>query len=154
MGSGSGCGSCGGAGQYQNSSQWSATLQGALSSATAKQNAVNANVPVNIAGGNIYSGGNSASQYALNGAESNANNSATTTQTNNQNQMGSGSGCGSCGGAGQYQNSTQGSLTGQLAASTGKGRAERGQRQRPRQHRRREHLQRRQQRQPVRRQWR
>ena len=40
-------------GQAQDSSQWSATLQKAQSDAKANQNAVNANVPVNIAGGNV-----------------------------------------------------------------------------------------------------
>ena len=73
---GSGCLlGCGGSGQAQINDQQALTAQLALSSAKAKQNAVNANVPVNIAGYNIYGGANSANQTAINGALSGAGNS-------------------------------------------------------------------------------
>ena len=109
---------CGGAGQAQLSSQGAATLQGALSSADAKQNAVNANVPVNIAGGDIYGGSNSANQTATNGAASLAGNLANTDQSNNQSQSASSSCLIGCGGAGQAQLSGQAALTLQGALSS------------------------------------
>ncbi len=87
-----------------------ATFQAALSSAKADQNAVNANVPVNIAGGDINTGDNSANQLALNGAGSNASNDASTKQSNSQSQTDPGSSCYiGCGGTGQAQISSQGS---------------------------------------------
>ena len=52
----------GGNGQAQQSSQWSATLQGAVSEAKASQNGVNSNAPANTAGGNITTGSNTATQ--------------------------------------------------------------------------------------------
>jgi len=66
--------------------QEATTHQGAESSAEANQNAVNANVPVNIAGGNITGGNNAANQTLNNEAESSANNKGTTTQSNSQSQ--------------------------------------------------------------------
>src|SRR5205823_5484547 len=77
---------CGGAGQAQFSNQGSLTAQLALSKALAGQNAVNANVPVNIAGGDIIGGDNTADQTAGNGAMSGAFNCAGTTQNGGQNQ--------------------------------------------------------------------
>src|SRR5204862_26702 len=47
---------CGGAGGFQAGAQLADTSQSAGSLAVSKQNAVNANVPVNVAGGNITSG--------------------------------------------------------------------------------------------------
>jgi hypothetical protein len=109
---------CGGNGQAQVSGQDAATLQAALSSAKAGQNTVNANVPVNIAGGDISGGSNSANQTSTNGASSSAGNTATTDQSNNQSQTAGGSSCSlGCGGNGQAQISGQGALTAQLAAS-------------------------------------
>ena len=55
----------------------------------ANQNAVNANVPVNIAGGDIYGGDNSANQTATNLAGSLAGNFANTGQTGGQDQSSS-----------------------------------------------------------------
>src|SRR5258708_38524854 len=72
--------------------------------AVSKQNAVNANVPVNVAGGNITSGPSSANQLANSEAEAKSSNDATTTQTQDQTQNVGGSsscyvGCGGAGGA-------------------------------------------------------
>ena len=87
---GSGCLlGCGGSGQAQINDQQALTAQLALSSANAKQNAVNANVPVNIAGYDIYGGANNANQTAVNGALSGAGNSAGTGQHGGQNQASS-----------------------------------------------------------------
>ena len=47
---------------------------------------VNANVPVNIAGGDVFGGSNSANQGVTNGASSNAGNDANTDQDGSQNQ--------------------------------------------------------------------
>ena len=108
---------CGGAGQAQLSEQKSLTAQLAASKADANQNAVNANVPVNIAGGDVYGGDNSANQTATNGAFSAAGNLANTDQSNNQTQS-AGSSCFiGCGGAGQAQLSSQESATLQAALS-------------------------------------
>jgi hypothetical protein len=110
---------CGGNGQAQISSQQSLTLQAALSSAHANQNAVNANVPVNIAGGDVSTGDNSANQTATNSADSSASNHSNTDQSNNQTQSDPGSSCQiGCGGTGQAQLSSQTAFTGQLAASS------------------------------------
>src|SRR4029077_15066671 len=100
--------------------QTSATGQLADSKAKADQNTVNANVPVNIAGGNIVGGANSANQTALNGAKSGAGNNADTKQKNDQSQSAGSSCLVGCGGAGQAQLSDQTSATGQLADSKAK----------------------------------
>ncbi len=111
----------GGAGQAQQSSQSSATLQAALSQATAKQNAVNANAPVNVAGRDVSTGNNSANQAAGNVALSNASNDASTKQDNSQTQSDpSSSGSQGSGGTGQSQMSDQAALTAQFAASKAK----------------------------------
>ena len=111
---------CGGAGQAQLSGQSALTLQAALSGASAKQNAVNANVPVNIAGGDISGGANSANQTATNGAQSGAGNLAFTSQSNTQTQSAGSSCLIGCGGAGQAQINDQQALTAQLALSSAK----------------------------------
>ena len=78
---------CGGNGQAQLNCQGALTGQYANSSAEADQNAVNANVPVNIAGGSITGGDNSADQTATNEATSDAAvNGSTTTQSGEQSQ--------------------------------------------------------------------
>ncbi len=105
-----------GTGQAQISKQVAATLQAALSQATAAQNAVNANVPVSIGGGHVSGGANSATQNANNGAASVASNGSNTNQENRQSQSGGGSSCG-CGRSGQAQVSSQRALNGQLGAS-------------------------------------
>src|SRR5437764_10428575 len=107
----------GGAGQAQQSAQASATLQDAGSQAKALQNAVNTNAPVNVAGGDVSGGDNTASQTATNGAHSHAGNNANTNQNNTQSQSTS-SGCVvGCGGSGQAQGSSQWSKTLQGAGS-------------------------------------
>src|SRR5207248_7390462 len=71
---------CGGAGAAQIGVQSADTQQWAGAAAISKQNAVNANVPVNVAGGNITSGPSSANQWANSEAEAKASNDADTTQ--------------------------------------------------------------------------
>jgi hypothetical protein len=108
---------CGGSGQAQFNNQQALTGQAALSSADANQNAVNANVPVTIAGKDAYGGSSNATQNATNLAGSAALNGSNTSQDNSQSQS-AGSSCHlGCGGAGQAQFSSQGALTGQYAAS-------------------------------------
>ena len=107
---------CGGNGQEQNVIQASKTKQDADADATAKQNAVNANVPVGIAGYDVVGGSSSATQTADNGATSDASNTSTTNQTANPSQTGGSSSCFSgCGGNGQEQNVFQVGLTKQDA---------------------------------------
>jgi hypothetical protein len=109
---------CGGSGQAQVNDQQAKTLQLAASRAKAKQNAVNANAPVNVAGGDISGGANSANQTATNGANSNAGNYSQTAQSNTQTQTAGGSSCViGCGGTGQAQISGQDALTLQVALS-------------------------------------
>ncbi len=72
---------------------------------------MNANVPVNIAGGDVSGGANSASQNATNGALSGAANNADTTQNNDQSQSAGSSCLIGCGGAGQVQGSEQNAAT-------------------------------------------
>src|SRR6266513_1360965 len=96
---------CGGAGAAQLGVQAANTQQDAGAAAISKQNAVNANVPVNIAGGNITSGPSSANQLANSQAEAKATNDAETTQKQDQTQnVGGSSSCKlGCGGAGGFQ---------------------------------------------------
>src|SRR5207247_1240640 len=109
---------CGGNGQAQLNWQQAETLQLAESRAAANQNAVNANVPVNIAGGDVYGGTNSANQNASNGAESSSGNNSETSQSNSQTQEDPSSSCLiGCGGNGQAQLSWQKSTTVQEAQS-------------------------------------
>src|SRR5205823_12645072 len=77
---------CGGAGAAQIGVQAAGTQQDAAAAAISKQNAVNANVPVNVAGGNITSGPSSANQLANSAAEAKSSNDADTTQKQDQTQ--------------------------------------------------------------------
>jgi hypothetical protein len=110
---------CGGAGAAQIGVQAADTQQGAASAAISKQNAVNANVPVNVAGGNITSGPSSANQLANSQAEAKSSNDAGTTQKQDQTQnVGGGSSCkAGCGGAGGFQAGVQLANTSQWAGS-------------------------------------
>src|SRR5882724_4653658 len=109
---------CGGAGAAQIGAQVSDTTQKADSLAVSDQNAVNANVPVNVAGGNITSGPSSANQLANSEAEAKASNDADTTQKQDQTQNVGGSSCHlGCGGAGAAQIGIQKAETDQKAAS-------------------------------------
>jgi hypothetical protein len=110
---------CGGAGAAQIGAQLSDTTQKAGSLAVSDQNAVNANSPVNVAGGNITSGPSSANQAAVSSADANASNDADTKQTQDQNQyVGDSSSCHvGCGGAGAAQIGAQLSDTTQKAGS-------------------------------------
>ena len=107
---------CGGAGAAQIGAQLSDTNQNAGALAVSDQNAVNANVPVNVAGGNITSGPSSANQLANSEAEAKASNDADTTQKQTQTQNVDGSSCHvGCGGAGAAQIGVQAANTEQDA---------------------------------------
>ncbi len=107
---------CGGDGQFQAVGQNAVTKQNAKADADAKQNAVNANVPVTIAGGSVFGGSSSANQNASNTAAAAAGNLALTSQTANATQVGGSSSCSfGCGGAGQFQAVGQNALTFQNA---------------------------------------
>jgi hypothetical protein len=110
---------CGGPGAAQLGVQAANTEQGAASAAISKQNAVNANVPVNVAGGNITSGPSSANQIANSEAEAKSSNDADTTQKQDQTQnVGGDSSCKiGCGGAGGFQAGVQLANTSQWAGS-------------------------------------
>jgi hypothetical protein len=110
---------CGGPGAAQLGVQAANTEQGAASAAISKQNAVNANVPVNVAGGNITSGPSSANQIANSEAEAKSSNDADTTQKQDQTQnVGGDSSCYlGCGGAGAAQIGVQAADTQQWAGS-------------------------------------
>jgi hypothetical protein len=103
---------CGGEGQFQAVGQNAVTLQNAKADADANQNAVNANAPVTIAGGDVWGGSSSANQEASNGAYAAAGNAALTSQTANATQVGGKSSClAGCGGAGQFQLVAQNAIT-------------------------------------------
>src|SRR5205814_3863867 len=109
---------CGGAGAAQIGVQSADTQQWAGAAAISKQNAVNANVPVNIAGGNITSGPSSANQLANSEAEAKASNDADTTQKQEQAQNVGGSSCKlGCGGPGAAQIGIQKADTEQWAGA-------------------------------------
>src|SRR4051794_8068770 len=109
---------CGGAGAAQIGVQAADTQQDAAAAAISKQNAVNANVPGNVAGGNITSGPSSANQLANSEAEAKATNDADTTQKQDQTQNVGGSSCKvGCGGAGGFQAGAQLADTSQSAGS-------------------------------------
>src|SRR5207245_10656999 len=109
---------CGGAGAAQIGAQLSDTNQKADAKAVSDQNAVNANVPVNVAGGNITSGPSSANQLANSEAEAKASNDADTTQKQDQTQNVDGSSCPvGCGGAGAAQTGVRVAGTPQDAAA-------------------------------------
>src|SRR5205823_78395 len=107
------------AGGAQIGVQSASTDQWAGAAAISKQNAVNANVPVNVAGGNITSGPSSANQLANSEAEAKASNDADTTQKQDQTQnVGGSSSClAGCGGAGGFQLGIQKADTQQWARS-------------------------------------
>jgi hypothetical protein len=113
----SGCqAGCGGAGGFQAGIQNAQTQQVAIGAAKSDQNAVNANVPVSIAGGNVNSGPSSATQTASSTATTNVSNTATTNQGQTQNQNVGGSSClAGCGGAGGFQAGVQSADTKQFA---------------------------------------
>ena len=112
---------CGGAGGAQIGIQAADTQQWAGAAAISKQNAVNANVPVNVAGGNITSGPSSANQWANSEAEAKASNDADTTQKQKQDQtVGGDSSCYfGCGGPGAAQIGIQKADTEQGAFAAG-----------------------------------
>ena len=107
----------GGAGGAQAGLQSSTTTQTAVGAAFSNQNAVNANVPVSIAGGNVTSGPSSATQTATSDATTDVSNKAKTDQDQYLNQNIGGTGCyAGCGGAGGFQAGVQNAQTDQLAA--------------------------------------
>jgi hypothetical protein len=107
----------GGAGGFQAGAQSASTGQAALGAAVSNQNAVNANVPVSVAGGNVASGPSSATQAATSSATTDVSNKAKTDQDQNLRQNIGGSGCyAGCGGAGGFQAGIQNANTSQLAA--------------------------------------
>ena len=107
---------CGGSGQYQAVGQAAGTKQNAEANAEANQNAVNANVPVTIAGGDVKAGSSSATQNAENEANAEAGNASLTAQAAGVKQSGGSSSCKKgCGGSGQYQAVGQLALTAQNA---------------------------------------
>ena len=110
---------CGGAGAAQIGAQLSDTNQDAKALAVSDQNAVNSNVPVNVAGGNITSGPSSANQIANSEAEAKSSNDADTTQKQDQTQnVGGDPSClAGCGGAGGFQLGIQKADTQQWAGS-------------------------------------
>ena len=107
----------GGAGGAQAGLQGSTTTQTAVGAAFSNQNAVNANVPVSIAGGNVTAGPSSATQTATSSASTDVSNRAKTDQDQYLHQNLGGSGCyAGCGGAGGFQAGVQNAQTDQLAA--------------------------------------
>jgi hypothetical protein len=112
----------GGSGGAQAGVQGASTNQAALGAAVSKQNAVNANVPVSIAGGNVTAGPSSATQTATSNATTDVSNKAKTDQDQHLNQdIGGNSGCyAGCGGAGGFQAGVQNADTNQLAAGVSK----------------------------------
>src|SRR6476469_6709256 len=108
----------GGSGGFQAGAQSASTNQAALGAAASYQNAVNANVPVSIAGGNVTYGPSSAGQTATSSATTDVSNKAKTDQDQHLNQnIGGNSGCyAGCGGAGGFQAGVQNADTNQLAA--------------------------------------
>jgi hypothetical protein len=108
---------CGGAGGAQIGIQKADTQQWAFAFGLSDQNAVNANTPVNVAGGNIYSGPSSANQFAVSKADANASNDADTTQKQDQTQnVGGDPSCFiGCGGPGAAQIGIQKADTQQAA---------------------------------------
>jgi hypothetical protein len=119
---GSGCyAGCGGAGGFQAGIQDAQTQQAAIGIAKSDQNAVNANVPVSIAGGNVSSGPSSATQTASSTATTDVSNKAKTDQDQTLTQnVGGGSCYAGCGGAGGFQLGIQKAETDQLALGVAK----------------------------------
>jgi hypothetical protein len=113
---------CGGAGGFQLGVQKADTNQLALGVAKSDQNAVNANVPVSIAGGDVRSGSSSATQTATSNANADVSNKAKTDQeqTLTQNIGGSSSCKAGCGGPGGFQVGVQKADTNQWALGVAK----------------------------------
>jgi len=112
---------CGGAGGFQLGAQKADTKQAAVGIAKSDQNAVNANVPVSIAGGNVTSGPSTANQTATSKADADVSNKAKTDQDQTQTQNIGGSGCyAGCGGAGGFQAGIQNAETNQAALGIAK----------------------------------
>src|SRR5437868_4631452 len=108
----------GGAGALQAGVQQAATNQQAGAAAISKQDATNANVPVNIAGGNVTAGPSSANQLASSESEAKASNDADTSQKQTQARTVGGGAChAGCGGAGAAQIGVQAADTHQDAAA-------------------------------------
>jgi hypothetical protein len=107
----------GGSGGAQAGAQNASTNQGALGIAASNQNAVNANVPVSIAGGNVSAGPSTATQNATSNATADVSNKAKTDQDQYLTQnVGGPSGCyAGCGGSGGFQAGVQNAGTNQLA---------------------------------------
>jgi len=121
VGGGSCLAGCGGAGGFQLGVQNAETNQAALGASDSKQNAVNANVPVSIAGGNVSSGPSSATQNATSNASTTVSNDANTDQRQHLNQNVGGGSCKlGCGGAGGFQAGIQNAQTNQLAIGLSK----------------------------------
>jgi hypothetical protein len=111
----------GGPGGFQAGVQGASTTQGALGVALSNQNAVNANVPVSIAGGNVTSGSSTAAQAATSTANADVKNKSKTDQDQTLNQNIGGSGCvAGCGGAGGFQAGVQKADTKQIAVGVAK----------------------------------
>jgi hypothetical protein len=111
----------GGSGGFQAGLQSATTAQAAVGAAVSTQNAVNANVPVSIAGGNISAGPSTATQTATSSATTDVSNKAKTDQNQNNSQNIGGSGCyAGCGGAGGFQAGIQKADTQQLAVGIAK----------------------------------
>jgi hypothetical protein len=109
---------CGGNGQEQNVIQFGLTKQHADADAKAKQDALNANTPVGIAGGDVGGDSSSATQTASNNANADASNHSKTSQEADPQQIAGSTKCWSgCGGNGQEQNVLQFGLTKQDADS-------------------------------------
>ncbi len=120
-GSGSCKAGCGGAGGFQAGIQDAQTQQAAVGIAKSDQNAVNANVPVSIAGGNVNSGPSTATQTASSTADTDVSNKAKTDQDQTLSQNIGGSGCyAGCGGPGGFQLGVQKADTSQLALGVAK----------------------------------
>ncbi len=112
---------CGGAGGFQAGVQDAGTKQVAVGVAKSDQNAVNANVPVSIAGGDVNSGPSSATQTASSAATTNVSNTAKTHQDQQLSQNIGGSSClAGCGGAGGFQAGVQDAGTKQVAVGIAK----------------------------------
>ena len=112
---------CGGAGGFQVGVQKADTNQAAIGVAKSDQNAVNANVPVSIAGGNISGGSSNATQNADSNATANVGNESETEQKQKLDQDLGGSSChAGCGGAGGFQVGVQKADTDQFALGVAK----------------------------------
>jgi hypothetical protein len=111
----------GGSGGFQAGLQSATTEQAAIGAALSNQNAVNANVPVSIAGGDVTAGPSTATQTATSSADTDVSNKAKTDQDQTLNQNIGGSGCyAGCGGAGGFQAGIQDAQTQQAAVGVAK----------------------------------